>query len=207
MPPLPLAVWIGGAISLGVITSFCLQLLSYLPKGYSTRNRRVVGAATPRHRSFRREKPQTDSYQRDIPYTPPSPQQPAKGAASDWEESVSQYWEFEEQAQMPNSQQPDMNGSYSGETYSNTSTNYEVKQEPKTSSQNGSVYSYSYRDTEKSGVGKADEIYDANYRVITPPYKPVAQTSDNTQTSDNDDDWGFEDDEEFNQEVERSRQQ
>ncbi|NEP01109.1 MAG: YihY/virulence factor BrkB family protein [Symploca sp. SIO2E9] len=206
-PPLPLAVWIGGAISLGVITSFCLQFLSYLPKGYSTRSHRVVGAVPPRHGSFRREKPQSDSYKRDIPYNSPPPQQPAGSRFSDWEESVSKDWEFEEPAQIPSSQQPDINSDYSGETRFSTSTSYEVKQEPKTSSQNGSVYSYSYRDTEKSGVGKADDIYDANYRVITPPYKPVAQTSDNAQTSNNEDDWGFEDDEEFNEEVERVRKQ
>lgn len=200
--PLPLAVWIGGAISLGAITSFCLQFLSYLPKGYSTPSRRVVGEVPPRNRFSRREKPQTDSYK---PYTPPPPQQPAESASSDWEESVSEDWEFEEPVKRPSSQQPDLKNTYSGETRFNPSTSYEVKQEPKASSQNGSVYSYSYRDTENSGVGKADDIYDANYRVITPPYQPAAQTSQKTQTSDNEEDWGFEDDEEFNEEFNRAR--
>jgi hypothetical protein len=68
-----------------------------------------------------------------------------------------------------------------------------VKQEPKTGSQSGSVYSYGYREQSNSGVGKADAVYDANYRVITPPYqKPVEPEED--------DDWGFEDDEDFNDE-------
>jgi hypothetical protein len=79
-------------------------------------------------------------------------------------------------------------------------TNYEVPQEPKTQVQSGSTYSYSYRegDKEKSGVGKPDVVYDANYRIITPPYQNPPESSEE------EDDWGFEDDEDFNNEVDRN---
>jgi hypothetical protein len=78
------------------------------------------------------------------------------------------------------------------------STSYEVNQEPKTASKSGSVYSYSYREPSESGVGKTEAVYDANYRVITPPYQKPPEPED-------DDDWGFEDDEEFDDESESKR--
>lgn len=52
---------------------------------------------------------------------------------------------------------------------SSTPQNYEVKQQPKTESWSGSVYSYGYRDPSGSGVGQTESVYDADYRVIIPP--------------------------------------
>ncbi len=46
---------------------------------------------------------------------------------------------------------------------------YEVPQTPKTESWSGSVYSFGYRDDGNSGVGQTESVYDADYRVITPP--------------------------------------
>jgi hypothetical protein len=40
---------------------------------------------------------------------------------------------------------------------------------PSDSSQTGSVYSYSYRTAKQSRGEKADQVYDVNYRIITPP--------------------------------------
>jgi hypothetical protein len=40
---------------------------------------------------------------------------------------------------------------------------------PDDSSQTGSVYSYSYRTAKQSRGEKADQVYDVNYRIITPP--------------------------------------
>ena len=57
----------------------------------------------------------------------------------------------------------------------------EVWREPKTQFQSGSLYSYSYRDPSDSGVGKTESVYnkpsaqDAEYRVLTPPYRPPAE--------------------------------
>ena len=50
-----------------------------------------------------------------------------------------------------------------------TEKSYEVEQEPKTESWSGSVYSYGYREPSGSGVGQTESVYDADYRVITPP--------------------------------------
>jgi uncharacterized integral membrane protein len=59
---------------------------------------------------------------------------------------------------------------------------YEVRQEPKSESRSGSVYSYAYKDPMESGVGRTESVYDADYRVIVPP-----------QSEPEGDDWGFED--------------
>ena len=44
-----------------------------------------------------------------------------------------------------------------------------------------------------TGVGKTESIYDADYRVIIPPYQPP---STNPRDNDTDDDWDFLTDEE-----------
>ncbi|MDJ0556466.1 MAG: hypothetical protein QNJ68_18900 [Microcoleaceae cyanobacterium MO_207.B10] len=63
-----------------------------------------------------------------------------------------------------------------------TDQNYEVKQQPKTESWSGSVYSYGYKEPSGSGVGQTESVYDADYRVITPPPPPP---SDITIPTDN----------------------
>lgn len=73
---------------------------------------------------------------------------------------------------------------------SSSDPNYEVKQQPKTESWSGSVYSYGYRDPSDSGVGQTESVYDADYRVITPP--PPSDTPIPTQNQ-KEEDWGFND--------------
>jgi hypothetical protein len=64
----------------------------------------------------------------------------------------------------------------------------EVQPEPKTRYQAGSVYSYGYRDPSNSGVGRTESVYDADFRVITPPYRPDPEEVPATE----DEDWDFE---------------
>jgi hypothetical protein len=78
--------------------------------------------------------------------------------------------------------------------------NYEFPQEPKTQSWSGSVYSFGYREPKNTGVGQTESIYDANFRVITPPYSPPStsfnlekQKSNNNSNNDEDEDWGLDD--------------
>ncbi|MBE9226653.1 LapA family protein [Phormidium sp. LEGE 05292] len=84
--------------------------------------------------------------------------------------------------------------------------NYEAKQEPTTSYRSGSVYSYGYKNPSDSAVGRTESVYDAEYRVITPPYRPLdteeedktpEPSSTNQQNNDDDEDWGFDDDEDW----------
>ncbi|MBV8884356.1 MAG: hypothetical protein JO235_10230 [Chroococcidiopsidaceae cyanobacterium CP_BM_RX_35] len=71
------------------------------------------------------------------------------------------------------------------------STTYERQQQPQSSSQTGSVYSYSYKEPKNSGVGKTESVYDAEYRVITPPFQQT-----NTAKPKEEEDWGFDDEDE-----------
>lgn len=56
-------------------------------------------------------------------------------------------------------------GHRSGETQKDDDS----RQEPKTESWSGSVYSYGYKEPSGSAVGRTESVYDADYRVITPP--------------------------------------
>jgi type IV secretory pathway VirB10-like protein len=207
---LPLGTWIGIAIAAGAGTSFFLQLLSYLSRGYSPRRVEAVeelddNQVPPRTRSFEREPEQTPEPEPETRYTPPPPPPPATpkpprrdSDTLDWEERVSKDWDFEEEPTAPRANQSDFDFDDSSNPQA-AGTNYEVKQEPKTSSQSGSVYSYTYREHGESGVGKADAIYDANYRLITPPYQPTYQqpVESDAESDEDDEDWGFEDDDDF----------
>lgn len=203
---LPIAAWIGLAIAAGAFTSFFLQVLSSLQPGYSIQSREEPDEVPRRRSTYRREPPENSESEPQTQYTPPPPpppaQTPSNRVASDWEERSREDWDFEDEPAAPTSRAPDVED-WQG-TRSSTSprdtpptdgTNYEVPQEPKTRSQSGSVYSFSYRDTPESGVAKPDQVYDANYRVITPPYQKPPEPSEDEE------DWGFEDDEDFDDEA------
>ncbi|MEG4394549.1 LapA family protein [Microcoleus sp. BROC3] len=78
---------------------------------------------------------------------------------------------------------------------------YEAKQEPKSKSWAGSVYSYGYRDPSQSGVGQTESVYDAEYRVLVPPQdaipKPGGGEVPNNPSVEAEDDWGLDEDDEF----------
>lgn len=67
-------------------------------------------------------------------------------------------------------------------------SNYETQQVPNKESGSGSVYSFGYRNSEESGVGRPESVFDADYRLITPP------GSQPTQIQSDKEDWDFEDD-------------
>ncbi|MCX7595699.1 MAG: LapA family protein, partial [Fischerella sp.] len=120
-------------------------------------------------------------------------------AVDDWEtDSLNDDWDFEEKSYRESTSSPQ-------DTQVRDSSTYERQQEPKTAFQSGSSYSYSYREPKNSGVGKTESIYDADYRVIIPPYKPPTdnQTEEDNQTDE--DDWGFLEDFEDEDKEKRSR--
>jgi len=209
---LPLIVWIGNAIAAGAITSFCLQLLNQMSRGYSKQNLREFREVPPRKRYVSREAPPTDDsfeYEDEPPYNPPTPEVPTSQTrvTSDWDTKVKRDWELEKEPVTSNferdweleeepvtskSSQQDFERDFTQANQVSVRTNYEVPQEPKTSSKVGTVYSYSYREKEQkdSGVGRNDQVYDANYRLIRPPSNPSIDKREDEE------DWGF-DDEDF----------
>jgi hypothetical protein len=178
---LPLAMWVFFSTAAGAATSLFISILFRLSSYFAASQRQTppsqpsktppVGDRTP---------PRQPQYS----YTPTD-------KTDDWEtSSVSSDWDFEETKQASPSPQ---------NTQPQDSKTYERQQQPKSSYQSGSVYSYSYREPQNSGVGKTESIYDADYRVIIPPYQPPSEN----QKRDDEEDWGFLDDDDSDNQPSR----
>lgn len=207
-PALPLAVWIGGAIVAGALTALFISGLSSLGRPAA---RRVV-AQRPAANRF------GDSFRAPGAASRPSGStESATRLQDDWEAGgrAKEEWDDWEDYQQPapsRSSQPEirdrMDESWANwEGYEDPRhdrsddctpprTDFEVKQEPTTSSQTGSIYSYRYNKSEPQPEFLAPDdapprrpgVYDADYRVITPPYRP------DPEATPSDEDWGLEDD-------------
>ncbi|MBR8840961.1 MAG: LapA family protein [Stigonema ocellatum SAG 48.90 = DSM 106950] len=168
--PLPLAMWILFSTAAGGVTSLLITSLFKLSNYFTAPQRQTPlkspATSPPTANRRRREEP-----------TPP------QEADDDWDSNSTKNddWDFEENKSVDSTSSPQ-------NTQVRDSNTYERPQEPKSTSGSGSVYSYSYQEPKNSGVGKTESVYDADYRVIVPPYQPPT-----TKDAD-DDDWGFFDD-------------
>ncbi|MDZ7961929.1 MAG: LapA family protein [Aulosira sp. DedQUE10] len=194
---LPLAMWMLFATAAGALTSVFITSLFKISSyfvGQPRQTRFKSATASPRTKTTFRKEP-----------TPPASQPPP---ASKTEKTSSD--EFDDW--NTNNQNDDWNLDENPREVSNTrqqsqefsdSKTYERPQQPQSSSQSGSVYSYNYREPKNTAVGKTESIYDADYRVIIPPYQPPTP---NQANDGDDDDWGFFDDEDdFQDEDKRPR--
>ncbi|HEY9640792.1 MAG TPA: hypothetical protein V6C57_09930 [Coleofasciculaceae cyanobacterium] len=233
---LPLAVWLGGAIAAGAITTLCISGLSSLGRPVSRR----VSAKRPAANRF------------GSPFnTAGNSPRPSAGSATriqdDWStggqtQDEWDNWEDDQQAvhssdygsaySSARGSQPEIRdrldedwadwegyeGSQ-GETRRQASepmpdrpplrTDFEVKQEPATRYQAGSIYSYSYNKPEEPQRRQPEDsydsssledapprrpggVYDADYRVITPPYRPDPE--DISADAADEEDWGLDED-------------
>lgn len=175
---LPLGVWILLAIAAGFLTSLVIGAILQLSNYLSEQSLRS------RIREMEAEKTRFNWPGRET-----SP------AAENASRQRNDYFPEREEEQV----QP--TGSTPGDRDSAENTIYERQQEPKTTYRSGSGYSYSYRNPSNSGVGRTESVYDAEYRIITPPYTgPEPETPENewkSQKNEKDDDWGFDDDDDF----------
>ncbi|MEH1927488.1 LapA family protein [Nostoc sp.] len=194
--PLPLAIWILFSTATGAFTSILIATLFNLSNYFVGGRRQIpnkASATSPRAKATRREEPTSG------PASPPPPaskkQEPSSDVFDDWETNSSKDddWNFDEKSESapnpnPQTQQP------------RDSTTNEPQSEAKSNSQSGSVYSYSYREPKNTAAGKTESIYDADYRVIIPPYQPPT-------TNQADDDWEFfdDDDDDFENDGKRPR--
>lgn len=71
-------------------------------------------------------------------------------------------------------------------------TEFEVKQAPVAPKKSGSIYSMSY-DKADTEPPRPNEVYDADYRVIVPPFSPEPAQAPQPE----EEDWGFDDDDIF----------
>lgn len=214
-PALPLSWWVLGAIAAGATTTIVIQLLFGLASfasGQTVRSRLQS--------NFRRQSSSSESYSSRSEKGKPSSRQEADDSAwqdwsgyessassrnpepvsqrspvsnsdDDWERPMSDDWDEEpedayrsKRASRARLSEDDLK-------------NFETKQTPKQASQTGSVYSYSYREPDGSGVGRSEKVVDAEYRVIVPPYQPPADSPPVSVPEESADDWFEESSDEF----------
>lgn len=176
--PLPLSLWILGAFLAGVITYLLIYgtfgLSNYLLK-------KNLQPARPRsRRSHHQDGPEAvwdaspprvvSGSQNSFNLNKDSEVTEADENYDDWQprpSKVNRSWDGTTEEQDLEETEESANQS--------ATKNSEAEQQPKTGSSSGSVYSYGYRDSSSSGVGQTESVYDADYRIITPP--PPANTS------------------------------
>ncbi len=178
-PALPLAVWIlislaaGGSTTLAIASLF--GLTNYFAQPKPSKKRQVKPPPQP-------SSPSSTG--------PPQDASSNSNSTDDWldEPLNDEDWHLEENKEDFENENTD--------SYPQDSRSYEVKSEPNSSKRQGSVYSYSYKEPESSDAGKTESVYDADYRVLTPPYRSSNPVQD--------DDWGFDDEFEDEQDDGRS---
>lgn len=150
--PLPLSMWILFSVVAGAFTSLfitgCFQLSNYFAQSKPRKRRKAAETSPPRS---------TQSSKAN--YTAANTSQPKTASTTsdnfnEWESDASDDdWDFDAKT--------DKTPKYDTQEPVKDRTNYEVNNEPKSSSRSGSVYSYSYREPSNSGVGKTESVYDA----------------------------------------------
>jgi len=149
---LPLAVWVLLFTLVGIISGLTLQFL------YSFGRPLAAPKASPRIANNPTVPPPSPrpTYIQD---TTPS----ARG--NDWERDSGDDWNFDTPPEKPTTIQD--REEFPPRVADEEKANF-VKP-PEDSSQTGSVYSYSYRTAKQTRGEKAEQVYDVNYRIITPP--------------------------------------
>lgn len=202
---LPLAVWILLFTLAGIVTSLLIQLLT-------------LGRNSPQSRTgsgFRRPRQ---------PFTPPrQPSGEFSARESEWERNLEdEGWNIEQppaETTLPRYEENytdkrpviEDRESIKEDEPRNQSPNFETSQTPKTASRQGSVYSYTYRESssrstdvvkptetpqdtkpkdstppsDSSPKKPSNSVYDANYRIITPPQPETP----NSQREEGEEDW------------------
>jgi uncharacterized integral membrane protein len=237
-PALPLALWILGAIAAGIVTNLLITSLFNLSNYFAVRAARSKFRQAPRRSGFqarsttsspepnpffsRQPTAQTvggdaawnnwEGYEESTARQTSTTRSPASDSIDDWDAEASDDWDVDEPSDTPRDEPRDepRDGRAAA---SRVRTDYEAKQEPKTASRSGSVYSYSYREPKDSGVGKAESVVgkpvvDADYRVIVPPYRslddePVSEAPTSAESAD---DWFEEDSDGFEDGTPRDRE-
>ncbi|OPF15774.1 hypothetical protein B1L04_25500 [Microcystis aeruginosa KW] len=147
---LPLAVWVLLFTLAGIISGLTLQFL------YSFGRPLAAPKASPANNPQVPPPSPRPTYIQDSAASPPG---------NDWERDSGDDWNFDAPPEKPTTIQD--REEFPPRVADGEKANF-VKP-PQDSSQTGSVYSYSYRTAKQTRGEKADQVYDVNYRIITPP--------------------------------------
>ena len=171
--PLPISIWIIGALIAGVVTYLFIyglfELSNYLFK-QSLQSPRAT-SRTLQHQALSRESRDRYSQSEEISNSQSSFNLNKDSELREEDENIDD-WK-QETPRISNSwdssrKEQDIEDTQKSVSQDSTEKNYEVEQEPKTESCSSSVYSYGYRSPSGSGIAQTESVYDADYRVITP---------------------------------------
>ncbi|MDE5085325.1 MAG: hypothetical protein O4859_30650 [Trichodesmium sp. St18_bin1] len=171
--PLPISIWILGALIAGVVTYLFIyglfELSNYLfkqnlqsPRATSQTLQHQAQSGESRDRYSQSE--EISNSQSSFNLKKDSELREEDENIDDWKQEtpiISNSWDSSRKEQ-------DIEDTQKSVSQDSTEKNYEVEQEPKTESCSSSVYSYGYRSPSGSGIAQTESVYDADYRVITP---------------------------------------
>jgi hypothetical protein len=170
---LPLALWILLSITAGIFTSLIITRLLKFATDLNLQAPQPLPKSIPTPPRVRQNTPP--------PQSPPPTVNQVDDEFDDWDTNRNQDdWDDREDSEPVTETSPSQQSS---------------------NSRNSSVYSYSSQSPKNTAVGKTESVYDADYRVIIPPY----QESGKTQVTD-DDDWDFFEDDDFEDDNENKPQ-
>lgn len=163
-PALPLAAWIGLFAIAGIISSLLWQFLNQLA-------RPAKRYSDPPRQNRARSQPKVD-YTRPETVASSTP-------TSDWEEPKGEDWESDRVSQVKK------------DPLDTDRTVYRVQDKTRDVSSTDSTYSYKFREakpkkSDRENVApktKTDEVYDVNYRTVSPP------STKNPDPIDDDEEW------------------
>ncbi len=183
---LPLALWMLFFTAAGVATSAIVQLLHYAGRSPSTKKklRRESGYSTASRTKF-----EAQTNPRFQTQTPPQ---------SDWDTPVDPEWgsstkeadEWEIEEPPVRETRPRITLEKDSEAQDSVVREDKIPNESTDMSRSDSSYAYGYSNPEDTGVGRTEKVYDAQYRMIRPPYRNSSSAS-----AEDEEDWGFEDEE------------
>lgn len=186
--PLPISIWIIGALIAGVVTYLFIYGLFELSNYLFKQNLQSPRATsrTLQHQALSRESRDRYSQSEEISNSQSSFNLNKDSELREEDENIDD-WK-QETPRISNSwdssrKEQDIEDTQKSVSQDSTEKNYEVEQEPKTESCSGSVYSYGYREPSGSGVSQTESVYDADYRVIT-PQPPQDQSTPTRQKED-----------------------
>ncbi|BAZ06497.1 hypothetical protein [Calothrix sp. NIES-3974] len=210
---LPFSIWVLISIVAGALTSLIISSLLRLSSfKIGGKQESFTPPSPPRPPQSPRERVATKN---------PSPQPDVEPRVNrdldEWEQTASEDWDFEDDVvqeigkrdrphQTPKT---DYSTNVPRDKHRNTRDfdddldedlfTPDQQQTSKSPAKPGSdsTYSYNYREPKQTGVGKTESVYDADYRVLVPPFYPKSEQQsppDNYQENNQnnpDDDWGF----------------
>ena len=186
--PLPISIWIIGALIAGVVTYLFIYGLFELSNYLFKQNLQSPRATsrTLQHQALSRESRDRYSQSEEISNSQSSFNLNKDSELREEDENIDD-WK-QETPRISNSwdssrKEQDIEDTQKSVSQDSTEKNHEVEQEPKTESCSGSVYSYGYREPSGSGVSQTESVYDADYRVIT-PQPPQDQSTPTRQKED-----------------------